>query len=68
MAQVSAGDVENARNLFYSGQRLTLLDLNGVFVLSRKPSQVDAQGNHIADEPTAQHSTGTVALKGWLPG
>ncbi len=32
------------------GQQLTLLDLDGVFVLSPKPSRVDALANRIADE------------------
>lgn len=32
------------------GQQMTLLDLDGVFVLSRRPSQVDAFADRIADE------------------
>lgn len=32
------------------GQEMTLLDLDGVFVLSQQPSQVDALADRIADE------------------
>ncbi len=39
------------------GQQLTLLDLDGVFVLSPKPSQVDALANRIADELAGRGET-----------
>jgi len=42
-------EVRQAYNL-QPGQKLTLLDLDGVFVLSRQPSQVDALADRIADE------------------
>lgn len=39
------------------GQQLTLLDLVGVFVLSRRSSQVDALANRIADELAGRGET-----------
>jgi bifunctional DNA-binding transcriptional regulator/antitoxin component of YhaV-PrlF toxin-antitoxin module len=42
-------EVRQAYNL-QPGQKMTLLDLDGVFVLSRQPSQVDALADRIADE------------------
>lgn len=42
-------EVRQAYNI-QPGQQMTLLDLDGVFVLSRRPSQVDALADRIADE------------------
>lgn len=42
-------EVRQAHNI-QPGQQMTLLDLDGVFVLSRRPSQVDALADRIADE------------------
>jgi bifunctional DNA-binding transcriptional regulator/antitoxin component of YhaV-PrlF toxin-antitoxin module len=42
-------EVRKAHNI-EPGQQMTLLDLDGVFVLSRRPSQVDALADRIADE------------------
>jgi bifunctional DNA-binding transcriptional regulator/antitoxin component of YhaV-PrlF toxin-antitoxin module len=39
------------------GQQMTLLDLDGVFVLSRQPSQVDALADRIADELAGRGET-----------
>ena len=39
------------------GQQMTLLDLDGVFVLSKKPSQVDALADRIADDLAGQGET-----------
>ena len=36
---------------------MTLLDLDGVFVLSRQPSQVDVLADRIADELAGQGET-----------
>lgn len=36
------------------GQRLTLVDLDGVFVLSPQPSQVDTLANRLAQELTGR--------------
>jgi hypothetical protein len=38
-------------------QQMTLLDLDGVFVLSRQPSQVDALADRIAEELTGRGET-----------
>ncbi len=42
-------EVRQAHNI-QPGQQMTLLDLDGVFVLSRRPSEVDALADRIADE------------------
>ena len=42
-------EVRQAHNI-QPGQQMTLLDLDGVFVLSRRSSQVDALADRIADE------------------
>ncbi len=42
-------EVRQAHNI-QPGQQMTLLDLDGVFVLSPRPSQVDALADCIADE------------------
>ena len=42
-------EVRQAHNI-QPGQQLTLLDLDGVFVLSPQPSQVDALADRIAGE------------------
>ncbi len=42
-------EVRQAHNI-QPGQQMTLLDLDGVFVLSRRPSQVDALADRIAAE------------------
>lgn len=42
-------EVRQAHNI-KPGQQMTLLDLDGVFVLSPRPSQVDALADRIADE------------------
>ena len=39
------------------GQQMTLLDLDGVFVLSRRPSQVDALADRIADDLAGRGET-----------
>lgn len=36
------------------GDRLTLLDLGGVFVLSRRPTQIDALADRVAERLHAQ--------------
>jgi bifunctional DNA-binding transcriptional regulator/antitoxin component of YhaV-PrlF toxin-antitoxin module len=49
-------EVRQAHNI-QPGQQLTLLDLDGVFVLSRRPSQVDALADRIADELAGRGET-----------
>ncbi|MBM4459516.1 MAG: AbrB/MazE/SpoVT family DNA-binding domain-containing protein [Chloroflexi bacterium] len=49
-------EVRRAHNI-QPGQQMTLLDLDGVFVLSRQPSQVDALADRIAEELTARGET-----------
>ena len=49
-------EVRQAHNI-QPGQQMTLLDLDGVFVLSRRPSQVDALADRIADELTDRGET-----------
>jgi len=44
-------------SLIQPGQQLTLLDLDGVFVLSLKPSQVDALADRLADELAGRGET-----------
>jgi bifunctional DNA-binding transcriptional regulator/antitoxin component of YhaV-PrlF toxin-antitoxin module len=39
------------------GQQMTLLDLDGVFVLSPQPSKVDALADRIADELAGRGET-----------
>lgn len=39
------------------GQQMTLLDLDGVFVLSPQPSKVDAMADRIADELAGRGET-----------
>lgn len=39
------------------GQQMTMLDLDGVFVLSRRPSQIDALADRIADELAGRGET-----------
>lgn len=39
------------------GQQMTLLDLDGVFVLSPQPSQVDALADRLADELAGRGET-----------
>lgn len=48
--------VRQAHNI-QPGQQMTLLDLDGVFVLSPRPSQVDALADRIADELTGRGET-----------
>jgi len=48
--------VRRAHNI-QPGQQLTLLDLDGVFVLSRQPSQVDALADRIAEGLTGRGET-----------
>jgi len=49
-------EVRRAHNI-QPGQQMTLLDLDGVFVLSQRPSQVDALADRIAEELTARGET-----------
>ncbi len=49
-------EVRQAHNI-QPGQQMTLLDLDGVFVLSRRPSQVDALADRIADELAGRGET-----------
>ncbi len=45
------------------GQQMTLLDLDGVFVLSPRPSQVDALADRIADDLAGRGETLTSMLQ-----
>ena len=49
-------EVRQAHNI-QPGQQMTLLDLDGVFVLSRRPSQVDALADRIAGELASRGET-----------
>lgn len=49
-------EVRQAYNI-QPGQQMTLLDLDGVFVLSPRPSQVDALADRIADELAGRGET-----------
>ena len=49
-------EVRQAHNI-QPGQQMTLLDLDGVFVLSPQPSQVDALADRIADELAGRGET-----------
>lgn len=49
-------EVRQAHNI-QPGQQMTLLDLDGVFVLSPRPSQVDALADRIADELAGRGET-----------
>jgi bifunctional DNA-binding transcriptional regulator/antitoxin component of YhaV-PrlF toxin-antitoxin module len=49
-------EVRQAHNI-QPGQQMTLLDLDGVFVLSQQPSQVDALADRIAEELTGRGET-----------
>lgn len=49
-------EVRKAHNI-QPGQQLTLLDLDGVFVLSPRPSQVDALADRIAAELAGRGET-----------
>ncbi len=49
-------EVRRAHNI-QPGQQMTLLDLDGVFVLSRRPSQVDALADRIVDELAGRGET-----------
>lgn len=49
-------EVRKAHNI-QPGQQITLLDLDGVFVLSPRPSQVDALADRIADELAGRGET-----------
>lgn len=49
-------EVRRAYNI-QPGQQMTLLDLDGVFVLSQRPSQVDALADRIADELAGRGET-----------
>lgn len=55
-------EVRQAHNI-QPGQQMTLLDLDGVFVLSRRPSQVDALADRIADELAERGETLESMLK-----
>jgi len=49
-------EVRQAHNI-QPGQPMTLLDLDGVFVLSTQPSQVDALADRIAEELAGRGET-----------
>ena len=49
-------EVRQAHNI-QPGQQMTLLDLDGVFVLSRQPSQVDALADRIASDLAGRGET-----------
>lgn len=49
-------EVRRAYNIV-PGQQMTLLDLDGVFVLSRRPSQVDALADRLAEKLTERGET-----------
>jgi bifunctional DNA-binding transcriptional regulator/antitoxin component of YhaV-PrlF toxin-antitoxin module len=49
-------EVRQAHNI-QPGQQMTLLDMDGVFVLSPKPSHVDAVADRIADELAGRGET-----------
>ena len=49
-------ELRQAHNI-QPGQQMTLLDLDGVFVLSPQPSQVDALADRIADELAGRGET-----------
>ena len=49
-------ELRQAHNI-QPGQQMTLLDLDGVFVLSPQPSQVDALADRLADELAGRGET-----------
>lgn len=49
-------EVRKAHNI-EPGQQMTLLDLDGVFVLSRQPSRVDALADRIAEDLSGRGET-----------
>ncbi len=55
-------EVRKAHNI-EPGQQMTLLDLDGVFVLSPRPSQVDALAARITQELTDRGETLASMLK-----
>ncbi len=55
-------EVRQAHNI-QPGQQMTLLDLDGVFVLSQRPSQVDALADRIANELAERGETLESMLK-----
>ncbi len=49
-------EVRKAHNI-EPGQQMTLLDLDGVFVLSRQPSRVDVLADRIAEDLSGRGET-----------